>query len=227
MLPARGRGRARTYDVRLTSKPVGAASGSKETRQVVVLSQPPAGCRWWGSLHLFRRGPFTGADWAPVADLRFRRQERVKIEAAIVGAEGPGPRRLLDRAGSPLPLPMVSSERKEGGARIVSVKRPSRRWQSATTDLEASIGSGVAAKRALVRSGSSRRRTRARQRDEGRRSGLFIRVRLPRRCLLFLLSSIFCLLSPVLLSTSPRSAAPARRAGRPCAAARRSGTRPG
>ena len=103
-----------------------------------------------GQPSLFRRGPFTGPDWAPVADLRFRRQERVKIEAAIVGSAEPASARLLDRTGNPLPLPVVSSERQEGGARIVSGEVALAPLAAGDYILEVSVGSGSAARRALA-----------------------------------------------------------------------------
>ncbi len=149
-LPAAGAVGPGTYDVRLTSKPAGAASGSKETLQVVVPPATSGGVPLVGQPSLFRRGPFTGADWVPVADLRFRRQERAKIETAIVGAEGPASARLLDRAGSPLPLPMVSSERKEGGARIVSGEAALAPLAVGDYLLEVSVGTGSATRRALA-----------------------------------------------------------------------------
>ena len=103
-----------------------------------------------GQPSLFRRGPYSGPEWTPVADLRFRRQERVKIEAAIVGAAEPASARLLDRTGNPLPLPVVSSERQEGGARIVSGDVALAPLTAGDYILEMSVGSGSAARRALA-----------------------------------------------------------------------------
>jgi hypothetical protein len=108
------------YDIRMTSKAAGATLGTTETLRVVVPSASAAEGPLVGQAALFRRGPYTGPDWTPAADLRFRRQERVKIEAAVVGAVTSVGARLLDRSGSPLPLPVVSSQRDEGGARIVA-----------------------------------------------------------------------------------------------------------
>jgi hypothetical protein len=119
-LPAAGGVAPGAYDIRITSKAAGASLGATETLRVVVPSPTSGDGPLVGQPTLFRRGPFTGPDWTPAADLRFRRQERVKIEAAVVGAIGSADVRLLDRTGSPLALPVVSSQRNEGGARILS-----------------------------------------------------------------------------------------------------------
>ena len=149
-LPAAGAVGPGTYDVRLTSKAAGASLGTKETLQVIVPAVASGSAPPVGQPSLFRRGPFTGGDWVPVADLRFRRQERVKIEAAIFGAGEPASARLLDRAGNPLPLPVASSERQEGGARIVAGEVALAPLTAGDYILEVSVGSGAGARRALA-----------------------------------------------------------------------------
>ncbi len=149
-LPAAGAVGPGTYDVRLTSKAASAALGATEALQVVVPATESGGGPMLGQPSLLRRGPYSGPDWAPVADLRFRRQERVKIETAIVGAAEPVSARLLDRTGNPLPLPVVSSERQEGGARIVSGEIALAPLTAGDYILEISVGSGSAARRVLA-----------------------------------------------------------------------------
>jgi hypothetical protein len=119
-LPAAGAVGPGSYDVRVTSKAAGATVGTTETLRVVVPSVAATDGPVVGQPVVFRRGPFTGPDWTPAADLRFRRQERVKVEAAVVGAFTSAAARLLDRTGKPLPLPTITSQRDEGGARIVA-----------------------------------------------------------------------------------------------------------
>ncbi len=119
-LPAAGSVGPGTYDVRLTFKAAGATLGTTETLQVAVPKVASGDGPLIGQPAVFRRGPFSGADWMPAADLRFRRQERVRVEVAVVGTSEPAVARLLDRTGSPLPLPVVSSERQENGARVVA-----------------------------------------------------------------------------------------------------------
>jgi hypothetical protein len=65
-----------------------------------------------GSLVAYRRGPTTGLAYQPTADPRFRRTERLRVEAPIlvdgaVTATG----RVLTREGQPLPLQVTTSER--------------------------------------------------------------------------------------------------------------------
>jgi hypothetical protein len=149
-LPAAGAVGAGTYDVRLTSKAASTALATTEALQVVVPAVASGSEPLLGQPSLFRRGPYSGPDWAPVADLRFRRQERVKIETAIVGAADPSSARLLDRTGSPLPLPVASSERQEGGARIVSGEVALAPLTAGDYILEISVGAGSAERRALA-----------------------------------------------------------------------------
>jgi VWFA-related protein len=58
----------------------------------------------WGAPLVLRRGPTTGTAYVPTADLRFRRQERVRVEL-------PSPRdsvtaTLVDRRGKPMEIPV-------------------------------------------------------------------------------------------------------------------------
>jgi VWFA-related protein len=108
------------YSVRLTSKPVGATLGSTETLRVAVPKAPAAGSVAIGQPVAFRRGPFTGPNWLPAGDLRFRRQERVKVEFQVTGPMTGSSVRLLDRSGNPLSVPVVAAERDENGGKVVS-----------------------------------------------------------------------------------------------------------
>jgi VWFA-related protein len=108
------------YDVRITTKPAGTVLGSTETLHIVVPKWPAAGATAIGQPTLFRRGPFTGPGWVVAGDLRFRRQERIKVEVSVSGTMTGSGVRLLDRAGHALPIPVLSAERDENGTRIVS-----------------------------------------------------------------------------------------------------------
>jgi hypothetical protein len=74
----------------------------------------------------------------------------VKIEVAVVGAAEPASARLLDRTGNPLPLPVMSSERQEGGARIVSGEVALAPLSPGEYLLEIAVGRGPATRRALA-----------------------------------------------------------------------------
>jgi VWFA-related protein len=108
------------YAVRLTSKPVGASLGSTETLRVALPKAPASGTVAIGQPVAFRRGPFTGPNWLPAGDLRFRRQERVKVEFQVTGPMTGSSVRLLDRSGNPLGVPVVAAEREENGGKVVS-----------------------------------------------------------------------------------------------------------
>ena len=108
------------YNVRITTKPAGTVLGTTETLHIVVPKWPAAGTTAIGQPSLFRRGPYTGPAWSAAGDLRFRRQERVKVEVSVSGPMTGSAVRLLDRTGKPLPIPVTSAEREEKGARIVS-----------------------------------------------------------------------------------------------------------
>jgi VWFA-related protein len=108
------------YNVRVTTKPAGALLGTTETLHIAVPRRPPAGAPAVGQPALFRRGPFTGPAWVAAGDLRFRRQERVKVEVAVAGAMTGSGVQLLDRAGHPLAIPVTASVRDEDGARVIA-----------------------------------------------------------------------------------------------------------
>ena len=108
------------YSLRVTTKPVGVSLGSTETLHVVLPVWPKPGNLAVGQPQLFRRGPFTGTSFVAAADLRFRRQERLKVDVGVLGPMTAGEVRLLDRAGKLLGVPVVSTTRDENGAKVVS-----------------------------------------------------------------------------------------------------------
>ena len=108
------------YSLRVTTKPVGVSLGSTETLHVVLPVWPKLGAIAVGQPQLFRRGPYTGNAFVAAADLRFRRQERLKVEVGVLGPMTSGEVRLLDRAGNLLGVPVVSATRDENGAKVVS-----------------------------------------------------------------------------------------------------------
>jgi VWFA-related protein len=107
------------YSVRMTARPVGGGLPTSEVVHVTVPGAPAAGVPAAGHPLLLRRGPFSGAGWQPAADLRFRRQERVKVEIRVVGPLTGSATRLLDRNGKPLPVPVAPAAREEAGVHVV------------------------------------------------------------------------------------------------------------
>jgi VWFA-related protein len=70
---------------------------------------------------VLRRGPSTGVKYVPTADLRFRRQERVRLEAPFVIPLDRVRATLVSQQGQPMPLPVQVTERVEGTSRIAVV----------------------------------------------------------------------------------------------------------
>lgn len=138
------------YEVRLTTKPAGTVLGSTEVVHIVVPKWPAAGTTAIGQPALFRRGPFTGPAWVPVGDLRFRRQERIKVEVSVTGAMTGSAVQLLDRAGRPLPIPVTAAERDESGARIVSGEAVLAPLGTGDYVLEVSIKQGETTQKVLA-----------------------------------------------------------------------------
>jgi len=69
---------------------------------------------------LFRRGPSTGQKYEPTADYRFRRNERVRVQVAIAGAEPAFTARMLDRSGQLLEVPVTTTvQRDAAGAAAI------------------------------------------------------------------------------------------------------------
>ncbi len=70
----------------------------------------------WGAPLILRRGPTTGIAWVPTADMRFRRQERLRVEmAGIAGASAEGLEgALVDRRGNKMSVPVRVEAPAEG-----------------------------------------------------------------------------------------------------------------
>jgi hypothetical protein len=103
------------YTVRVRGEGFGAATVE------VKLPPPPDP----GGALFFRRGPTTGNRDVATADRRFRRNEQLRVELPMPGAES-ATARLLDRTGKPLAIPVAVSAREDsdGG-----------RWQTAQLPL--------------------------------------------------------------------------------------------
>jgi VWFA-related protein len=107
------------YTLRVIAKPTGAMVGNTESLTVMVPGAA-TGAEPLGQPVLSRRGPFSGSGWMPTADVRYHRQERLKIEIAATGEVSAGVVKLLDRAGHQLPLPVLPGLEVQGGVTTVS-----------------------------------------------------------------------------------------------------------
>jgi VWFA-related protein len=138
------------YTLRVTTKPAGASLGSTETLRVVVPRAPGGDLVAVGQPMLFRRGPFSGPGWLPAGDLRFRRQERVRVEVPVVGAIASSAVRLLDRAGNPLNVPVSTSERQEAGGTVVVGELPLAPFGAGDYVLEVSFVHGATTQKVIA-----------------------------------------------------------------------------
>jgi VWFA-related protein len=138
------------YSVRLTSKPAGTTLGSTETLRVALPAVPAAGSVAVGQPVAFRRGPYTGPNWLPAGDLRFRRQERVRIEFRVAGPMTGSGVRLLDRSGNPLGVPVTAAERDEEGGKVVSGEVVLAPLAVGDYVLEATITAGTTTQKVLA-----------------------------------------------------------------------------
>jgi len=93
------------YVLRVGARAGPASIPSREVARLAVPVAPEA----TGALFV-RRGPSTANRDAPTADLRFRRNEQIRVEIPIASAE-PLTARLLDRTGKPLAVPVTAAVR--------------------------------------------------------------------------------------------------------------------
>jgi VWFA-related protein len=121
-------------------KPV--AAGAFDVRARLTGADPEA-ARLADSIHvpltagsrqplLYRRGPATGNRVLPAATFLFSRTERLRVEIPAPADAKPGSGRLLDRAGQPLSVPVVTGEKTDDAG---------RRWIVADVTL-APLGAG-------------------------------------------------------------------------------------
>ncbi|HEU4692892.1 MAG TPA: VWA domain-containing protein [Vicinamibacterales bacterium] len=94
----------------------------------------------------FRRGPSTGNRLVPVAEFRFSRSDRLRLELPAAAGTKATSARLLDSAGTALQLPVTLGERTDA--------QSSQRWLTADLTL-ASLGAGDYAIEITTSSGSN------------------------------------------------------------------------
>jgi len=111
VLPSAGM-TAGEYTIRAGVRAGSAAFPSRDSLRITLPAEPGSSGAAW-----IRRGPSTGNRDTATADLRFRRNEQIRLEIPTAAAAG-GPARLLDRAGKPLAVPVTAALRDDSdGAR--------------------------------------------------------------------------------------------------------------
>jgi VWFA-related protein len=93
------------YVLRVGARAGPASIPSREVARLTIPQAPEA----MGALFV-RRGASTGNKDVPTADLRFRRNEQVRVEIPIASSD-PLTARLLDRTGKPLAVPVTAALR--------------------------------------------------------------------------------------------------------------------
>ena len=105
------------YVLRVGARAGPASIPSRETARLTIPASPQA----LGALFV-RRGASTGNKDLPTADLRFRRNEQVRVEI-LTTASDPVTARLLDRTGKPLSVPVTAAVRDDAdGSRWVTAQ---------------------------------------------------------------------------------------------------------
>ena len=105
------------YLVRVGARAGASSIPSRETARLVIPSEPGAA----GALFI-RRGASTGNKEMPTADLRFRRNEQIRVEIPTASSD-PVTARLLDRTGKPLAVPVTTMMRDDAdGSRWVTAQ---------------------------------------------------------------------------------------------------------
>lgn len=93
------------YQVQLRAKGTAATLGAMESVRASVAASPAAS----GAI-VSRRSITTGNRAMPTADLRFRRTERISVEAPTTSADA-GTAQLLNRSGQPIAIPIAAAIR--------------------------------------------------------------------------------------------------------------------
>ena len=91
-------------DIKVQVRLMGSGALARYTDTTTVRVEPVGGD--WGAPLVQRRGPTTGTAWVPTADLRFRRQERVRVSVGHEAADPEVTGALLDRKGKPIDVPV-------------------------------------------------------------------------------------------------------------------------
>jgi VWFA-related protein len=95
------------YQIQIRAMASGAGIPASEVTRLSIPASPAA-----VGTQFSRRGPTTGNQQAPTADLRFRRTERLIVHLPAASSDSVAAR-LLDRVGNPLAVPVTTANREE------------------------------------------------------------------------------------------------------------------
>ncbi len=103
-----------------------------------------------GDALVFRAAPAANAPLRAVADMQFRRTERLHVEWAALGALDRRDARLLGRNGSPIPVPVTVTERDVNGQPVVAADLNLAPLTEADYVIELTAGRGTETERKLI-----------------------------------------------------------------------------
>jgi hypothetical protein len=125
------------YVLRVGARAGPASIPSRETAHLTIPAAPDS----TGALFL-RRGIATGNKEVPTADLRFRRNEQLRVEIPTTSSD-PMTARLLDRTGKPLAVPVTAAVRDDAdGSRWATAQLALAPLAPADYAIEITVGSG-------------------------------------------------------------------------------------
>jgi VWFA-related protein len=134
------------FTLRVRLKPAGGGLPFQDTIRFTV----PEGTASVGRARVLRRGPSTGNQYVPTADLRFRRTDGIRVDVPVLGSFEQVTAEVLDRNGQRLQLAVESTRRED--------TEPSLRWASADLAL-APLAPGDYVVRTAILQGSNRNET--------------------------------------------------------------------
>jgi VWFA-related protein len=134
------------FTLRVRLKPAGGGLPFQDTVRFTV----PEGTETVGRARVLRRGPSTGTQYVPTADLRFRRTDRIRIDVPVLGALEAVTAEVLDRNGQPLQLGVEATRRDDA--------EPPLHWASAELAL-APLAPGDYVVRTAVQQGTTKHET--------------------------------------------------------------------
>jgi len=125
------------YVLRVGARAGTASIPSRETAHLTIPAAPDS----TGALYL-RRGVTTGNKEVPTADLRFRRNEQIRVEIPTTSSD-PLTARLLDRTGKPLAVPVTAALRDDAdGSRWMTAQLALAPLAPADYAIEITVGAG-------------------------------------------------------------------------------------
>jgi len=135
-----------TYDLRVRSRSAASSTASNDSVRVAVSDSLDGS----GAM-FFRRGPATGNREIATADLRFHRNETLRVMTPASATAAPASARLLDRTGKGLAIPvMLSVVDESDGSRWLTAQAALAPLSTGDYLIEVSSSDGGAERRALV-----------------------------------------------------------------------------